>query len=110
MTEQSLALYATLAITNGPDRFTVVADGQYVIINFPSLAALERIASMGSGSGKSSGGFFKTLAEVNDLMRSLQLVVDIRVGGKSYVEFGSGRNARISLNAVFGKISSFFKR
>jgi hypothetical protein len=49
------------------------------------------------------------LQQINDLVRQLGWVLDLRVGGKTYVTFGVQRTPKISLNAVLGKIGSFFR-
>jgi hypothetical protein len=49
------------------------------------------------------------LQQINDLARQLGWVLDLRVGGKTYVTFGVQRTPKITLNAVLGKIGSFFK-
>ena len=50
------------------------------------------------------------LQQLHDLLRRLGLVLDLRVGGKTYVTFGlpDRTSAKITLNAVLGKIGSFF--
>ena len=90
----------------------MVAEENYIIINFQDLKALERVTgsfSSGNSSGKSSsGGAMQSLQKVNDMVLKFGLIVDVRVGGKNYVTFGTGSSAKISMAAVFGKIGSFF--
>lgn len=116
----SLEIDAQLILSLNGDRFVVVAEGNYIIVNFTDFKALERITSAGgksapeaapakaAASKKSSGGPLKKLNEVNSIIRRMGLVVDVRVGNKSYVEFGSGNSAKIKIAAIFGKIGSFF--
>ena len=49
------------------------------------------------------------MQQINDLARQLGWVLDLRVAGKTYVTFGVQRTPKITLNAVLGKIGSFFK-
>ena len=90
----------------------LVAEENYIIINFQDMKALDRVtASGGSSKGSSSGGgAMQTLQKVNDMVLKLNLIVDVRVGGKNYVTFGTGSSAKISAAAIFGKIGSFFSR
>ncbi|WP_242928318.1 hypothetical protein [Pontibacter vulgaris] len=98
-----------LLVTNGDDHIAVVGEGNYLIIEFPNQKALDRLTG-GTSSGLSGGGPMKTLNIVNDLVRAVNMIVDVRVNGKTYVEFGKGSSARITASAIFGKIGSFFGR
>lgn len=99
-----------MVISHDDDQIVLVADGNYIIVNLPSQKALDKLTS-GGGSGKSGGGgALKTLDQINDIVLAMKLVVDVRVAGKTYVEFGTGSRAKITASAIFGKIGSFFTR
>jgi hypothetical protein len=116
----TLEIDAQLIVSLNGDSFVVVAEGNYIIVNFKDFKALERVTAGGgksassenkpSGPKKSSGGPLKKLNDVNSLIRRLGLVVDVRVSNKSYVEFGAGNSAKIKAAAIFGKIGSFFTK
>ena len=111
-----LDLSAKLVIEYGDDRWMLVADGNYIILNLPDQKALDRLTALGESSGgdkkkdeKKAGGPLAGLQPVHDQMVQLGLVLDLRVAGKTYVEFGSGNGPRITTAAVMGKLGSFFK-
>ncbi len=110
---RSLEIEAQLVITwNGHD-LQLVAAGTYLILNIPSQQVLDLLTA---GPPKAPGAPKKAksdgpdpLQQINDLARQLGWVLDLRVGGKTYVTFGVQRTPKITLNAVLGKIGSFFK-
>lgn len=102
----SIDITARLVVTNGEDHIAVVGEGNYLIVNFPSQQALDRV----TGSSQTGSSTLQTLGTINDLVRAVHMVVDVRVKGKTYVEFGSGNSPNITANAIFGKLGSFFKR
>lgn len=107
----------------------LVAEGQYVILSFASHSSMDRLLpalkGIGEGAagapgkaaapaGKSSkgGGLssgLQTLSDVNHLVRTLRLVLEVRVGGKTYLTFG-GPSYKISFSAVLGTIGSFLRK
>ncbi|MBX0289837.1 hypothetical protein K3G63_05270 [Hymenobacter sp. HSC-4F20] len=112
-----LDIEARLVITLDGDDVQVAGSGGYLIINFPSQRVFDKITS---GPPKDpnappkpkerAAAAVDPLQQLNDLARQLGLVLDLRVGGKTHVTFGTGRSAKITLNAVLGKIGSFFSR
>ncbi|MDX5347777.1 MAG: hypothetical protein LPK19_11075 [Hymenobacteraceae bacterium] len=110
-----LDISAQLVISHNADNIVVVADGNYIIANIQDQKALDRLLAGAGGKSDNSekkpkssgGGPLKTLNKINDEVRALGLVVEVRVGGKTYVTFGSGKSASISAAAIWGKISSF---
>ncbi|QHL86531.1 hypothetical protein GU926_03370 [Nibribacter ruber] len=110
-----LELSAQLLLTVGQDNVMVVAEEQYVLVNFQDHAALERVAeSFSSPSSKpSSGGLsalFDKAREINQVILQLGLILDVRVNNKTYIEFGVGPTPRYAVgNALFGKLGSLFK-
>lgn len=112
-----LDLFAKLTIEINDDRLLLVAQGNKIILGVPDQAALDRLTAMGkSMGGKSSepkaggGGPLASLQPIHDAVQRLGLVLDLRVGGKTYAEFGTGSGPRITAAAVLGKLGSFFKR
>ena len=117
-----LEIEAQLAVSLNGYPFVVVAEENYIIINFKDSKAFDYITKNAAGGPESkpkptsttkktsSGGPLKKLNEVNAIIRQMGLIVDVRVGNKTYVEFGSGNSARITVAAIFGKISSFFSK
>lgn len=97
------------------DQVLVVAEENFVIVNFKDHAALERVMKNllpPSSSGK-GGGLLESLEKAKDVNLKIGqagLVVDIRVNNRTYVELGSGPSPRITANAVFGKVGSWFKK
>lgn len=97
------------------DDIQIAGSGSYLIVNLPSQRVLDKLTSgppkpPGAKKEKPSGEKgADPLQQLNDLARQLGLILDLRVAGKTYVTFGAGRTAKITLNAVLGKIGSFFK-
>ena len=108
-----LELEAQLVVTWDGDAIQVAASGTYLIVNFPSQRALDKLTSgppkdpQAPPKPKTPG--LDPMQQLNDLALRLGLVLDLRVAGKTYVTFGSGRTPKITLNAVLGKIGSFFR-
>jgi hypothetical protein len=93
----------------------LAAAGTYLILNVPSQQVLDLITS---GPPQPPGAPKRPkppgpdpLQQLHDLARTLGLVLDLRVAGKTYVLFGlPDRNSpKITFSAVLGKIGSFFK-
>ncbi|QNH60549.1 hypothetical protein [Hymenobacter sediminicola] len=109
-----LDIEAQLVITFDGDDIQVAASGSYLILNVPSQRVLDKLTS---GPPKDPNAPPKPkgrrgpdpLQQLNDLALQLGLVLDLRVAGKTYVTFGAGRSPKITLNAVLGKIGSFFR-
>ena len=109
----ALEIEAQLVITWNGHALQLAAAGTYLILNVPSQGVLDQLTA---GSPKVPGALKAPkppgpdpLQQINDLMRGLGWVLDLRVGGKTYVTFGVQRTPKITLNAVLGKIGSFFK-
>ncbi|GAA4298869.1 hypothetical protein [Nibribacter koreensis] len=111
----SIELSAQLLVSIGQDNVMVVAEENFVLINFKDHAALERVADSfkSSASKGASGGLnalFEKAREINQIILELGLQVDVRVDNKTYVEFGAGPTPRYAVgNALFGKLGSLFK-
>ena len=109
----TLELEAQLVISWNGHPLQLAAAGTYLILNVPSQEVLDQLtagppkAPGAPKAPKSTGP--DPLQQINDLMRQLGWVLDLRVGGKTYVTFGVQRTPKITLNAVLGKIGSFFK-
>ncbi|WP_205503132.1 hypothetical protein [Rufibacter psychrotolerans] len=108
-------LSAQLVLTVLEDHVVVVAENNFVIVNFKDHAALERVLYnvLPPSSGKGGGSLGESLGKARELNQALGkagLVVDVRVNNKTYVEFGTGNMPKITANAVFGKVGSWFKR
>ncbi len=112
----ALEVEAQLVITWNGHALQLAAAGTYLILNVPSQEVLDQLtagppkppgASKSPRAPKPPGP--DPLQQLNDLMRGLGWVLDLRVGGKTYVTFGVQRTPKITLNAVLGKIGSFFK-
>ncbi|MBD2716897.1 hypothetical protein KBK19_17770 [Microvirga sp. STR05] len=109
-----LDIEAQLVISFDGDDIQVAASGSYLILNVPSQRVLDKLTS---GPPKDPNAPPKPkgprgpdpLQQLNDLALQLGLVLDLRVAGKTYVTFGAGRSPKITLNAVLGKIGSFFR-
>ena len=109
-----LNLEAQLVITFDGDDIQLAASGTYLILNFPSQRVLDKLTS---GPPKDPNAPPKPkgprgpdpMQQLNDVALRLGLVLDLRVGGKTYVTFGAGRSPKITLHAVLGKIGSFFR-
>ena len=118
---QNLALVAELIITFNNIPFLVVAEENYIVVNFKEFSHLDQLmkeVSTMSGPGseaeikvekKASGGPLKKLNDLNAKVREMGAMLEIRVGNKTYVVLG-GNSASIKAAAIFGKIGSFFGR
>jgi hypothetical protein len=109
-----LDIEARLVVTMDGDDIQIAGSGSYLIVNLPSQRVLDKLTSgppkpPGQQKQKPGGPAADPLQQLNDLARQLGLVLDLRVAGKTYVTFGTGRTAKITLNAVIGKIGSFFR-
>lgn len=109
----ALEIDAQLVISWNGHPLQLAAAGTYLILNIPSQQVLDELTA---GPPKAPGAPKKPksdgpdpLQQINDLARRLGWVLDLRVGGKTYVTFGVQRTPKITLNAVLGKIGSFFK-
>ncbi|MDO7852165.1 hypothetical protein [Hymenobacter convexus] len=109
----TLEIDAQLVITWNGHPLQLAAAGTYLILNIPSQQVLDELTA---GPPKVPGAPKAPkvpgpdpLQQINDLARQLGWVLDLRVGGKTYVTFGVQRTPKITLNAVLGKIGSFFK-
>ena len=109
----ALEIEAQLVISWNGHPLQLAAAGTYLILNVPSQEVLDQLTA---GPPKAPGAPKAPkppgpdpLQQLNDLMRQLGWVLDLRVGGKTYVTFGVQRTPKITLNAVLGKIGSFFK-
>ena len=113
---RGLEVEAQLVLTwPGGHDVQLAAAGSYLILNVPSQQVLDLITSgppqpPGTPKPPKSAGP-DPLQQLHDLARTLGLVLDLRVAGKTYVLFGLlGRNSpKITLSAVLGKLGSFFK-
>lgn len=110
----ALDLEARLVISRNGDDIQIAASGSYLIVNIPSQRVLDELTSGGGEKEKAPGpprasGGPNPLQQLNNLALRLGLVLDLRVAGKTYVTFGTGRSPKITLNAVLGKIGSFFR-
>lgn len=109
----ALEIEAQLVITWNGHALQLVGAGTYLILNIPSQEVLDQLTAAppkppgAPKAPKSSGS--DPLQRLNDLARQLGWVLDLRVGGKTYVTFGVQRTPKISLNAVLGKIGAFFR-
>ncbi|MBC6990090.1 MULTISPECIES: hypothetical protein [Hymenobacter] len=107
----ALEIEARLVISHDGDDIQVAASGTYLIVNIPSQRVLDKLTSTPKGAPKKpkAANAPDPLQQLNDLARRLGLVLDLRVAGKTYVTFGVGRSPKITLNAVLGKLGSFFR-
>jgi hypothetical protein len=109
-----LDLWAKLAIDFDDARLLLVAEGNKIILGIPDQRTLDKLTALGDKGKKSSapkpagGGPLASLQPLHDAVKQLGLVLDLRVGGKTYAEFGIGNGPRITAAAVLGKIGSFF--
>lgn len=111
-----LEVEARLVLTwPGGHDIQLAASGSYLILNVPSQEVLDLLTSgpprpAGQPKPPKKPGP-DPLQQLHDLARRLGLVLDLRVAGKTYVTFGlPDRNGpKITLNAVLGKIGSFFR-
>ena len=106
-----LEVEARLVLTwPGGHDIQLAASGTYLILNVPSQQVLDLLTSAPPGQPKKpKAPGPDPLQQLNDLARTLGLVLDLRVAGKTYVTFGAGRTPKITLNAVLGKIGAFFR-
>ncbi|RSK24055.1 hypothetical protein [Hymenobacter metallilatus] len=109
-----LDIEARLVVSFDGDDVQVAGSGGYLIVNFPSQRVLDKLTS-GPTKDPNAPPKPKTagpdpLQQLNDLALRLGLVLDLRVAGKTHVTFGAGRSPKITLNAVLGKIGSFFSK
>ena len=110
-----LEIEAKLVLTwPGGHELQLAASGTSLIVNVPSQQVLDQLTSgpprpPGQPKQPRPPGGPDPMQQLNDLARALGLVLDLRVAGKTYVTFGTGRSPKITLNAVLGKIGSFFR-
>ncbi|TGE24527.1 hypothetical protein E5K00_04765 [Hymenobacter aquaticus] len=105
-----LDIEARLVITMDGDDIQIAGSGSYLIVNLPSQRVLDKLTSGPPGPKKPKpANAPDPLQQLNDLARELGLILDLRVAGKTHVTFGAGRSAKITINAVLGKIGSFFR-
>ncbi|RYU80493.1 hypothetical protein [Hymenobacter persicinus] len=106
-----LEIEARLVISIDGDDIQLAGSGTYLIVNVPSQRVLDKLTAgppKPPGPKKPKAPGSDPLQQLNDLARQLGLILDLRVAGKTYVTFGAGRTPKITLNAVLGKIGSFF--
>ncbi|GAA3947788.1 hypothetical protein [Hymenobacter algoricola] len=106
-----LDIEARLVIHFDGDDIQLAGSGTYLIVNIPSQRVLDKLTAgppKPAGEKKPKAPGSDPLQQINDVVRQLGLVLDLRVAGKTYVTFGAGRTPKITLNAVLGKIGSFF--
>ena len=109
-----LDLWAKLTIDFDDARLVLVAEGNKIILGIPDQRTLDKLKAMGEKAKKpgapkpAGGGPLAALQPLHDAVARLGLVLDLRVGGKTYAEFGVGTGPRITAAAVLGKIGSFF--
>ena len=109
----ALEIEAQLVITWNGHALQLAASGTYLILNIPSQQVLDQLTAgppkaPGAPKAPKAPKSPDPLQQINDLCRQLGWVLDLRVGGKTYVTFGVQRTPKITLNAVLGKIGSFF--
>ncbi len=107
-----LEVEAQLVLTWNGQPLQLAGSGTYLILNVPSQQVLDELTAgppRPPGQPKPTGP--DPLQQLHDLGRRLGLVLDLRVGGKTYVTFGlPDRNSpKITLSAVLGKLGSFFR-
>ncbi|GAB3223997.1 hypothetical protein GCM10027346_03660 [Hymenobacter seoulensis] len=111
---KGLDIEARLVITFDGDDIQVAGAGGYLIINMPSQRVLDKLTSgppkdPNAPPKPKNPNALDPLQQLNDLANQLGLVLDLRVAGKTHVTFGAGRTPKITMNAVLGKIGSFFR-
>ena len=112
---RGLEVDARLVLTwPGGHELQLAASGSYLILNVPSQEVLDMLTSgppRPPGAPKPPKPKIDPLQQLHDLARTLGLVLDLRVAGKTYVTFGlpDRTSPKITLSAVLGKIGSFFK-
>ena len=109
----TLEIEAQLVINWNGHALQLAAAGTYLILNIPSQQVLDLLTAgpptrPGEPKPVRSPGP-DPMQQINDLARQLGWVLDLRVGGKTYVTFGVQRTPKITLNAVLGKLGSFFR-
>ncbi len=110
-----LEIDARLVLTwPGGHDLQLAASGTYLILNVPSQQVLDIITAgppQPPGAPKPPKPKIDPLQQIHDLAKRLGLVLDLRVGGKTYVTFGlpDRSSPKITLSAVLGKIGSFFR-
>ena len=115
----NLSFDAELIVTVNQVPFLLVAEDNYFVVNFKEFQHLDQMLKMGeafpspapdnAAAPKASGGPLKKLNDINTQIRDLGIMVEIRVGNKTYVVLG-GNSPKIKAAAIFGKIGSFFGR
>ena len=115
----NLSFDAELIVTVNQVPFLLVAEDNYFVVNFKEFQHLDQMLKMGeafpgsapdnTAAPKASGGPLKKLNDINTQIRDLGIMVEIRVGNKTYVVLG-GNSPKIKAAAIFGKIGSFFGR
>ena len=107
-----LEVEAQLVLTWNGQPLQLAGSGTYLILNVPSQQVLDALTAgppRPPGQPKPQGP--DPLQQLHDLGRRLGLVLDLRVAGKTYVTFGlpDRTSPKITLNAVLGKLGSFFR-
>ena len=108
-----LEIEAQLVINWNGHALQLAAAGTYLILNIPSQQVLDQLTAgppkpPGTSKAAKPPGP-DSMQQINDMALRLGWVLDLRVGGKTYVTFGTQRTPKITLNAVLGKIGSFFR-
>lgn len=110
-----LDIEARLVLTLDGDEIQLAGSGGYLIVNFPSQRVFDKLTAgppkdphAPPPSKKEKSGT-DPMRQLHELALQLGLVLDLRVAGKTHVTFGAGRGPKITINAVFGKIGSFFR-
>ena len=117
---QNLDLDAELVITVNNIPFLIVAEENYIVVNFKEFNHLDQLMKVGSAMSSTSdepktekkgsgGGPLKKLGDLNTKIREMGVMVELRVGTKTYAILG-GNSPSIKAAAIFGKIGSFFGR
>ena len=114
---KGLEIEARLVVVWNGHELQLVGSGAYLILNLPSQQVLDlltagpsRPAGLPKAPASPTPKGPGAMQQLHDLARRLGLVLDLRVGGKTYASFGlPGRDGpKITLSAVLGKIGSFF--
>src|SRR5690606_1821670 len=98
-------LSAQLIITVLEDQILLVAEDNYVVVNFNDHAALERVMQnvLPPSSGGHKGGLLAQLEKAKKLSSTLYkagLIIDVRVNQKTYVQIGASTSPKVTANAV----------
>ncbi|OUJ74515.1 hypothetical protein [Hymenobacter crusticola] len=107
-----LEIDARLVLSYNNEDIQIAGSGGYLIVNFPNQRVFDTLTSGppgGSSDKPKAPKGFDPLQQLNDLARQLELVLELRVAGKTHVTFGAGRSPKITFHAVLGKIGSFFR-